>query len=1031
MLRRPDTVSDSTEAAPNEVEEIYRVLRRRNSETLQSRGQIRDLHQPIPVPLENQDNQVQEVYSNRTAPGESHEVCMLCHDPTGAAHSLSCPSCLHSFHNHCLEESTSSSLPWLTCPVCGISNFIRDPQGNIDSLERILLFAGPQPFSESSNVTTLTGNRQRNPATSRTINSTTDSHQFGSNLRYTQNGPQRSLRELYSSFLPGRGIYRYHGQGATITRDVSYNVLTSSRTSHYSIPPFEDDEPIMNDTEEQWVGHNDFDSDDNEENDTFVETTHYTGGSNNSNARSRLQLRSSFQRDRTYAGIGGTIPLMSGRIGRSSPLADAANVMTAQYSEFSNTEMARDVPSPFIQDSRPEILTDRPATPNFTAELQEEEVESWDLLEQAIMHQNDGANYNHVESHQDGISTNPSESLITGTITTLEDQLDREGHSLDSRSGFEQDLCSDGTASTSCPPLPELPMIKSEDDAELSLRFENSNESTAGEGYKISKKQKRPLRRVREECQENLESSISIDSSSSSSDSNSPQPTTMQRLLSSIRHSQPATFVSPHLGLSSSVSMTNLSIASSSNSGGSPGSPYSPVSLLSISHNGSPSSSSPVSPLSSRPSSPLTMCSKLYSSSQVGSSDIRPAPKTTPLVPIRLVNSEPGSPTNYYDNSVLFQSPADVNTPTSVEVNSDSVQGKGKWKEGSKPKPLANRSEGNHSNSQSTLGSEIEFNKPLTSGSYLSTNSIVQTANPINSTAMSPTTPSPQPRAAGLSSSSLPITTSHNNVEGSSRTHKNKMKKSNSNKTERHGKEDRIFPVISLNNHVISKKSAGRRKSKSRSQSITKELPGTIVSGEKTPEKDSNSPEECQNNCKHNKSKKSKAHHFLSKSDKTQIQSLVRNILRPMYRNGEVSKDEYTDINKRVSRIMYKHVTREMESNKSKSIKLKYNAEDQPDTEIQDTVNNSNRESKETSVITTATTTSVVDVLPNEGNSGKDGTKKKITIIPVKYTDQGMKKWSDLATKYVQMECRKRKTQGDNLVVSESTPSNHLEISSE
>lgn len=132
------------------------------------------------------------------------------------------------------------------------------------------------------------------------------------------------------------------------------------------------------------------------------------------------------------------------------------------------------------------------------------------------------------------------------------------------------------------------------------------------------------------------------------------------------------------------------------------------------------------------------MCSKLYSSSQVGSSDIRPAPKTTPLVPIRLVNSEPGSPTNYYDNSVLFQSPADVNTPTSVEVNSDSVQGKGKWKEGSKPKPLANRSEGNHSNSQSTLGSEIEFNKPLTSGSYLSTNSIVQTANPINSTAMSP-----------------------------------------------------------------------------------------------------------------------------------------------------------------------------------------------------------------------------------------------------------------------------------------------------
>lgn len=41
---------------------------------------------------------------------------------------------------------------------------------------------------------------------------------------------------------------------------------------------------------------------------------------------------------------------------------------------------------------------------------------------------------------------------------------------------------------------------------------------------------------------------------------------------------------------------------------------------------------------------------------------------------------------------------------------------------------------------------------------------------------------------------------------------------------------------------------------------------------------------------------------------KEKIQGLVRDVLRPLYRGGKITKDEYTAINKRVSRVMYRRV---------------------------------------------------------------------------------------------------------------------------
>ena len=54
--------------------------------------------------------------------------------------------------------------------------------------------------------------------------------------------------------------------------------------------------------------------------------------------------------------------------------------------------------------------------------------------------------------------------------------------------------------------------------------------------------------------------------------------------------------------------------------------------------------------------------------------------------------------------------------------------------------------------------------------------------------------------------------------------------------------------------------------------------------------------------------------------EKEKIQGLVRDVLRPLYRSGTITKDEYTTINKRVSRVMYRQVFKEQHRNHGKTI---------------------------------------------------------------------------------------------------------------
>ncbi|KAK9236166.1 hypothetical protein V1525DRAFT_407750 [Lipomyces kononenkoae] len=58
----------------------------------------------------------------------------------------------------------------------------------------------------------------------------------------------------------------------------------------------------------------------------------------------------------------------------------------------------------------------------------------------------------------------------------------------------------------------------------------------------------------------------------------------------------------------------------------------------------------------------------------------------------------------------------------------------------------------------------------------------------------------------------------------------------------------------------------------------------------------------------------------LSLEEKTEIQEIVRDALRPHYRAGDLSKDQYTDINKKVSHLLYDLAIREINSNDSSSV---------------------------------------------------------------------------------------------------------------
>ncbi|KAK9367478.1 hypothetical protein V1509DRAFT_626770 [Lipomyces kononenkoae] len=58
----------------------------------------------------------------------------------------------------------------------------------------------------------------------------------------------------------------------------------------------------------------------------------------------------------------------------------------------------------------------------------------------------------------------------------------------------------------------------------------------------------------------------------------------------------------------------------------------------------------------------------------------------------------------------------------------------------------------------------------------------------------------------------------------------------------------------------------------------------------------------------------------LSLEEKTEIQEIVRDALRPHYRAGDLSKDQYTDINKKVSHVLYDLAIREIHPNESSSV---------------------------------------------------------------------------------------------------------------
>lgn len=139
----------------------------------------------------------------------------------------------------------------------------------------------------------------------------------------------------------------------------------------------------------------------------------------------------------------------------------------------------------------------------------------------------------------------------------------------------------------------------------------------------------------------------------------------------------------------------------------------------------------------------------------------------------------------------------------------------------------------------------------------------------------------------------------------------------------------------------------------------------------------------------------------LSKRDKERLQELVRDILRPLYQTNKITKDEYTEINKRVSRIMYQHVFRE------KVVKTKSKGSNQHYEKMKVQPEDGTMEDEERFSDTGDT---------NEEDSRKIhrsaalSSQKSATVYIIKYTFRDLERWKELASNFVDRERRRRTT---------------------
>lgn len=516
---RPFSLDPPAEGTDNEAEQVSRVLGLRGL----TRHNVNQYAQRQPQP-------------NRTYPADNTDltntpcvICRIVNNNLGAE----CPECHCFTHFSCLPVYENG--PFTRCSGCGLSNFVRDSEGAIDTPRRLSLHINSmllENFRQRhqqhvANNPGLFGYTTPNVQTPPSANLSVSTIPQGTSQEASNNNGLRGTAPVFPFrdrilrdrlFGPRPEAWTRFSRENVSRTDLTINAFGNGLVPFEPIPqPVSSEEHEDEDTAITGVADDDLVESDEE---SFVETSHY------SDMPARLRVRSSFHRDREYAGSTdvasnfNTISLRPRVSNRPSPLA--SQVFNAEDSDIvENAILNGPHPSEVGESS---IATD------------DEYSEAWIMFETAVAEEQSQSRTSDTENSNQDSSTN---SVQSSTSSSNEESSNEE--IFNEESSHEENFNEEGSNEEN---FPIEPHIKSE--------FSENDESSS------TRRQKRPLRRMRNTTQvDSLTSANAVNSENRSQ-------TTIEMLLNSIRSPESSTVVSPDVDLSS-TSMTNLPEASRQN----------------------------------------------------------------------------------------------------------------------------------------------------------------------------------------------------------------------------------------------------------------------------------------------------------------------------------------------------------------------------------------------------------------------------------------------------------------------------------
>lgn len=910
VVDRP-SLQPHPEGTLNEVEQVSRVLMRRTwgSDTVNRT-----------TPTQNEDHSI----DNQPTPINTE--CYVCDQPINTLGAV-CSDCFNFTHFSCVSVSTHGSLT--TCPVCGLTNFICDSQGNINTFgiltqhvnnriyetalyeRRQNELAGrhlPESVISRSYLVDVAGTlasmiyRGRNDTfvNVRPIDPVQTTRQINS---ITQESPQ-SGRRIMGAILDGTNEYRDEGlypRSAMWMRISRDNISRMDLTSSAFEADFGSQEQISStmmgfgageseDEDALMTGEDEHGASEDEE---FVETSHY------SNTRSRLQISSSFHRERDYSGESldfpspslsssreNTIILRAAHNYRSSPLA--SNVVTAQESDLDDQEPK--------EAGEGEVA----AGQENQAELVRDEVsESWNLFELAETEQSN--------SLQSPSSAQPLPAIDRNTIRFS--NLNQTPESV-SRNGQNTHAEGSNTRKQKRPlrrmnlPRSPQPGLSSSTETRQDPISETVEKSQTVHETSQDCLQKYPHESLQKPIHEHA------------------SQTTVQSLLNSIRNPEPSSNTSPNLGLSPFVPTTTGPNKNSSNS------LTSSSSLVSL--NGE---SSPVS----------------FPSSSSISQPVSPSSKSSETLIEKLSSSSSSSSETLMETGIQF-------------CLQKETQGCGKGKVWAQ----------NNNNKDKNNGHAAELNSDV----------CLESENLINTT---------------LDSTSLHDTDILSNPQLDDDDAETKMQKGSSIRNKGKGAEKRVLQIKLSKDNKVSKTNGSKDAEGGCKQIMLKTKNGLLDElvlndqnqNQSGVNRDTNVNSNAGINTNENKNidmnipaqrTEKSTKYILSKASKAHLQNLVRDILRPLFRSGQLSNSEYTTINQKASRRLYKDVIGEIKRRPGLF------EEDVVESGTDEYLDNFKK----------------LRELDNGDNSRDHA--RQIVLVSVKFTEPRIARWKHFATKRVDQE---------------------------